>query len=187
MMEFFSADHHFGHGGIIKYTERPFSSIEEMENEFVYKWNSVVNDGDTVYHLGDFFFCNVEKALEILKRLKGNVYLIPGNHDGTARSIRYKFLNKDEITLNKRTTMVKEIVIEKQRIILCHYPFHEWNGSHRGSFHLHGHSHGRTSLKPGRLDIGVDCWDYAPVSYEAVKKVILTDLEKTKLEKSKYG
>lgn len=67
-----------------------------------------------------------------------------------------------------------DITVEGQKITLCHYAMHTWNKSHHGAWQLHGHSHG--SLKPDpnmlRVDVGVDCWSYSPVSMAEIAKVM---------------
>lgn len=83
-MNYFIADTHFNHKNIIKYDDRPFSSVEEMNETMIQLWNSRVTQNDNVYILGDVGFGNVDN---ILRRLNGNKYLIRGNHD--------KFLEKE--------------------------------------------------------------------------------------------
>ena len=77
----FTSDTHYWHSNVIKYCNRPFSSVEEMNEALIDNWNAVVKDGDTVFHLGDVIFAGVTKAREIIPRLKGNKILIRGNHD----------------------------------------------------------------------------------------------------------
>ena len=79
-MIFFTSDHHFYHTNIIKYCNRPFQSVEEMNEEMVKRWNSVVNPGDTVYYLGDFSLA--KRPVEVfVPRLNGEKHFIMGNHD----------------------------------------------------------------------------------------------------------
>jgi calcineurin-like phosphoesterase family protein len=66
--------------------------------------------------------------------------------------------------------------VGEQRIDLCHYAFRTWNYSHKGSWHLYGHSHGtlpeiETSLS---FDVGVDSWDFYPVSFDEVAAKMAT-------------
>lgn len=79
---FFTADHHFGHENIIKFSERPFESLEHMNEELIKRWNEKIGPGDTVYHLGDISLGKPDFTKEILDRLNGNIHLIKGNHEG---------------------------------------------------------------------------------------------------------
>ncbi len=81
-MIFFTADTHFGHANILKLCNRPFNTIEEMNETMICKWNSRVSGNDTVYIVGDMFF-RCSDAETILKRLKGKKRLIIGNHDSS--------------------------------------------------------------------------------------------------------
>ena len=78
---FFTSDTHFGHKNIIKYCNRPFSDIDEMNKVLINNWNKVVSEGDIVFHLGDFAFGGFPLWESIRSRLNGSIYLIRGNHD----------------------------------------------------------------------------------------------------------
>ena len=72
MRYWFTSDTHFGHANIMKYCNRPFASVTEMDETLIANWNAVVRNGDTVFHLGDFAFCRETNAVErLLKRLNG--------------------------------------------------------------------------------------------------------------------
>ena len=88
---FFTADHHFGHANIIKFTERPFTSLEEMNEELIKRWNEKVSTKDEVYHLGDLSLGNADFTKEVLDRLNGKIYLIKGNHDKSTLSYPKRF------------------------------------------------------------------------------------------------
>jgi len=81
MKVFFTADCHFDHTNIIKYTGRPFKNIDHMNMEIVKRWNKIVNDDDLVYHIGDFAFKGILNGRKWESRLNGSIVHILGNHD----------------------------------------------------------------------------------------------------------
>jgi calcineurin-like phosphoesterase family protein len=168
----FTSDHHFGHANMIRFSKRPFASVEEMDEHLLERWNAVVKPGDTVYHVGDIFWTSTEEAKGLRERLNGRICLVRGNHDKTADSMKSAFeWFKDYYELK-----IEDPDAEggKRRIVLCHYAFRVWNKSHHGSWHLYGHSHGSLSDDPNTrsFDVGVDCHDYTPVSYARVKEIM---------------
>ena len=78
---FFTSDTHWGHLNILKFCNRPWPTVEEMDEALINNWNSVVGEHDIVFHLGDFAFAPNSKWKEILGRLNGIHYLILGNHE----------------------------------------------------------------------------------------------------------
>lgn len=169
MTTYFSSDSHFGHKNILRFSNRPFVDMLHMREELIRRWNEVVGPDDEVYHLGDFAFTDAKDATAIAKRLNGKKHLIWGNHDHKRYRKHAEFMAqwiwcKD----------LEQIEVDGIKVILCHYPLLTWNKSHRGSFHVHGHCHGSLPPDPGarRVDVGVDCWDYRPVSFAEVKKVM---------------
>ena len=132
MKTYFIADTHFGHTNIIKYCNRPFRNIEEMNAELVKRWNSVVSDGDIVYHLGDFAFKNSD-ITNLVNKLNGKIYLIRGNHDH--KSINYYNTHGLEV-IPTRT------IIEDKKIILSHRPIPD-RDIPEGMINVHGHIHNK--------------------------------------------
>jgi calcineurin-like phosphoesterase family protein len=158
-MIWFTADTHFGHANIIKYCNRPFSSIEEMDSEIVNRWNACVKDIDDVYHLGDFCFGDPRKYF---RQLNGTVRILPGSHDKEL----YKLGNS---VLEKMVTLKLE-----PNITLCHYAMRSWPLSHYATWHLFGHHHGKLEPYGLSFDVGADCWNYYPVSFEEISKKMAT-------------
>lgn len=152
----FTSDSHFGHTNILKYCQRPFADIDEMDATIIDNWNQRVKPGDTIFHLGDFALCRPERALEILSLLNGEVHLIRGNHD-RSKTIRARFI---EVVNHRRITICGKSVI------LEHHPLPIWDGMKEGVWHFHGHSHGKSAKKPHRVDVGVDVWGFKPISAE---------------------
>lgn len=157
-MLFFTSDNHFAHRNIIKYCGRPYASISEHDAALVDNWNSVVGDSDEVWILGDFSFADPRFYLD---RLKGRKRLIRGNHD-----------YKNWKAMPWEPPIV-ELRHEGRMLVLCHYPLMSWRASsHRHTYHLHGHCHGKLKHSGLALDVGVDAWGYKPVSFEEVVRVL---------------
>jgi len=179
MTIFFTADQHFNHSAIIEYVERPFKTVEEMNDGLTERWNGVVRRGDIVYCLGDFALCGPTKAIEFMQALNGFIRLVPGGHDK-------RWLTK-RVRVEREGLMVVEAPLISKHfgsviVTLCHYPMLSWEKSHYGALHFHGHTHGTIGVSsksadilfpkgqgPGfRVDVGVDCWDYQPVALDTL-------------------
>lgn len=161
----FTSDTHFGHVAINEYCNRGFMDVLEMNTVLTKIWNRVIHPKDTVYHLGDFGFGNTKTLTHFISALNGRLHLIRGNHD-------YRW-NATPFTLFDSVSDIKEIKIDGQKIVLCHFPLLAWNGSHRGSWSLHGHSHGQLPYTPAykRLDVGVDVHNFHPVHFETIRSI----------------
>lgn len=184
MTLWFIADTHFGHANVIEYCNRPFKSVEEMDAALINLWNARVSPEDTVYHLGDFGFGKPAYLHSILDQLNGEIVLIEGNHDrqnvkgGHIRK-RFKEIHSYlELKVTEEDGYVR-------RVSMCHYTSPTWRGKQRGHYRLFGHSHGSSpneiwcphcdgQVFPAsrKLDVGVDCHDYRPISYTEVKEIL---------------
>lgn len=166
-MIYFTSDLHFGHKNIIKYCNRPFKDVEDMNSKLIANWNSVVDHKDTVYILGDFAFMPKDAAAAVFSSLYGHKAIVPGNHDSRDNLKAY---SQYGIVLDMLHEM--DVVVEDEKIhfVLCHYAMRVWNKSHHGAIHLYGHSHGSLPEDPHSLscDVGVDSWDYKPVSMDDI-------------------
>ena len=130
---FYIADWHYGHANCIHFDNRPFKNVDEMNKALIYNWNSVVSPEDTVYILGDMFWCNAVEAIEVLDKLNGQKFLVKGNHD------RCKDAN-----FNKRFARIDEYMEIKDNVrdvVLCHYPIHCFKNHFYVWYHLYGHVH----------------------------------------------
>lgn len=207
-MILFTSDTHFSHGNIITYCNRPFlrpptetekialelknlwndknditiPDPDAMNEYLIDRWNSKVNKGDTVYHLGDFGFTprakteGIQRLQKIANRLKGKIILIRGNHDTNIESISRFETVKDIHVIHTNNT----------RFVLCHYPMRSWQFMNKGSIHLFGHCHANMAPYYKSFDVGVDnakkiLDDYAPFTINEV-----LDYAKT-LERPKWA
>lgn len=192
-MIWFSSDWHLGHANIIKYSRRPFlgqedknkmdqglisyqdhkwrpdkESITLMDNSIINNINQVVMPKDELWFLGDFCFGSKDSYYKTARAYRDrincdNIFMIKGNHDR-------------ECICNLFTDMfdMKEISHNGQKIVLCHYAMRVWNKSHRGTWHLYGHSHGSLPDDPNSqsFDCGIDCHNYKPLSFFDVGRIM---------------
>ena len=163
---YFTSDQHFGHANIIKYCNRPFSSVYEMDNYLIKQWNNKVGDDDTVFILGDLFFRNAYSPEKILENLNGRKNLIIGNHD------KYWTRKVDIIKhFDVIITSTFLVTMGDHRILLSHYPIYDFNNC---DYMIHGHNHNninpdhflRLQSNPNMLNAGVEINNYMPVSLD---------------------
>lgn len=166
-MYFFSADEHYGHKNIIKFCNRPFDSVKEMDEELIKRFNSVVGKKDTTIHAGDFTFYKLQKAAEIYARLNGFHVFLNGSHDYWLKNVK----GTDQIW---QKNCFSETLKKKFHITVCHYCMRTWPRSHYNSWHLYGHTHGTLPGIGKSFDVGVDCHDFYPVSLDQVVEIMST-------------
>lgn len=155
---YYTGDEHYNHKNIIKYCNRSFKNIEEMNETMIENNNKVVKYGDKVYHVGDFCF---GLGKDIVDRLNGQHYLIIGSHDRNNQKIYGTMVIIGE---------VYEVKINNTFIFLNHYAQRVWPKSHYGSWHLFGHSHGNLPSYGKSFDVGVDSHNFTPWSYSEIKE-----------------
>jgi calcineurin-like phosphoesterase family protein len=161
-------------------------------NEMMIKyWNDTVGPDDTVYCLGDFSMAF--RAVELYsRRLNGTKYLVPGNHD-FCHSYHKKSRNEEQrkfwtkkyedhgwIVLPEQTTLdIPGVAI----VNLCHHPYTligpgddkylRWRPKDDGRWLLCGHIHQHWQIQNKMINVGVDVWNFRPVSIEDIKNIIL--------------
>lgn len=131
--KFYISDWHYGHKNVLGFDNRPFTSIEQMNEELIRRWNSVVSAGDLVYILGDMFWCTPKIAAPIMEQLNGQKILVKGNHD------RWHDSKFDKLFVKIDEYM--EIEDEGRNVVLCHYPIPCFKNHFYGWIHLYGHVH----------------------------------------------
>jgi len=163
MTTFLTADTHFGHATMITGgPQRPFGTVDEMNEALITSWNAVVHPKDTVWHMGDFSMkLNGRATADIFYQLNGRKHLIIGNHDVDNHGRLLPALERlDWVSVSHAA----EIQHDGQRIMLSHYAGYTWNCEHRGAYQAFGHSHGTLLGMPGSVDVGVDAQDLKPIS-----------------------
>lgn len=131
----FISDTHFGHKNILEYEKehRPFSTVEEMNETIIERWNSVVKQKDTIYHLGDFAFG--KKNIEIASRLNGRKHLVMGNHDQYPSNEYLKYFQKLHGQVFWENFILSHVPVHPDCLGLMHF------------LNVHGHLHSREISK----------------------------------------
>ena len=183
----YTSDQHYGHANIIEFCGRPQKDVSDMNEDMVYRYNSVVKPEDTVMLLGDLCMGKLADSLRYVEKLNGVKTLLCGNHDkmfGTAPGsdkrkrceAPYFDAGISEILYGQVTT-----TIDRWAVTLCHFPrvgdttFKDRYSEHRpkrGGILLHGHTHGRWRTKEEMIDVGCDSWGGYPVGEDALADVI---------------
>ena len=162
MAVYFTGDTHFGDPRVLRIDKRPFKSIPEHDETLIMRWNETVSPDDEIWHLGDFaLHVRAERIDELLAALHGRKHLITGNNDGPATLAAKGWASVQSYA---------EIQVDGHALVLCHYAFRTWNRMGRGVINLHGHSHGKLKPVTRQFDVGVDAWDYRPVTLERLLK-----------------
>ncbi|GJD51915.1 hypothetical protein OPKNFCMD_4674 [Methylobacterium crusticola] len=160
MTVYFTSDTHFGDPRVLRIDRRPFANLAEHDAALVARWNETVAAGDTVWHLGDFALGPPpERVAALLAALNGDKHLIVGNNDGPATLAAPGWLS---------VAHYAEIDVDGRHLVLCHYAFRTWNRMGRGVVNLHGHSHGKLKPATRQYDVGVDAWDFRPVTLDTI-------------------
>lgn len=155
---FFTSDHHFGHFNIIKYTGRPYTSLSQMNDELIQRWNSKISKNDIVFHLGDVFF---KDGINVLKQLNGNIILISGNHDRCEHDHLYSCCIPE-----------LKLKIGNYNCFLVHVPIIDdpynkrkpnFSLLNKFDYIICGHVHEKWKTNGKHINVGVDVWDFYPV------------------------
>jgi calcineurin-like phosphoesterase family protein len=187
MKTWFTSDTHFGHLNVINYCKRPFTGIEHMNAEMVRLWNETVAPEDTVYFLGDFSL-GKQAVVEILPKLNGIKHLIAGNHDRchpahAKKEAKIAAMTQWYLEMGFATVQLElKINIAGHSVKLHHMPYSgdhtemERYGKYRpkneGDWLLCGHVHDLFKIKGKQINVGVDVWDFKPVSSEQIAEII---------------
>lgn len=165
---FFISDTHFFHANIIKYCNRPFASVEEMNEKLIENWNSVVGKDDLVWHLGDFVFGKdkIGRSKEILSRLNGKVNLVLGNHDLQGHDSIKQYYDAGFNRVYDKPVLINNF------FILSHEPI-QWVKDGDPYANIYGHVHDMEVYKTFTKNtccVCVERWDYKPIPWKEIEK-----------------
>ena len=166
MKKIFTSDWHLGHNRVIHdFGERPFSSVEEMDNTIIDNMFSGLKKNDMIYFLGDLYW-NIDSFWKMYNQIPNGVrfFWIIGNHDH--KQVKQHYAHFELIT------PMMDTKIQGNHVVLCHYPMTTWNRSHHGSWQLFGHHHKGGHVEPNvigkQLNVNVEYHDYKPWTEEEI-------------------
>ena len=186
-VKWLTSDLHIGHANICAYTGRPYSSVDEMNEDIVRRWNSKVASDDEVWVLGDVAMGKIDLSLLYISQLNGTKYLVPGNHDRMFGCEGTKYANMVQKYLDAGFTEIldEQIMLiprfadadgwPHHATIACHFPYagdhddqaedryQDKRPNDRGDWLVHGHTHGLWRKRGHMVDVGVDAWGGYPV------------------------
>ena len=181
----FTGDHHFWHKNILKYAERPYDNVNEMDEDLIEKWNSKVDPFDLVYYLGDFTLGSLSLAKYYFSKLNGDIAILNNSwhHDKRWIELHDQCITRDGLIVLLKDSIevleISELGVDGHSlaITLCHYPMAQWDRKHYGAWHLHGHSHNKYQAEGKILDVGVDSaieWlgEYRPFSLSEIIEIM---------------
>lgn len=174
---FFTSDTHIGHENILKFCDRPFNSVEEMDDAIINNWNKVVGPDDYVFHLGDVAFGGTDIWHKFLDNVNGHIFLIYGNHD--IKNVRPGYLKRFEYSSYQMYVRINDTFM-----YLNHCPLLCYGGMYKSIPQLFGHVHiskykntGKdwdrlSNLSSTQYDVGVDLNNFTPISFDKVMERI---------------
>ena len=150
---YFISDLHLSHNNIIKYCNRPYENTEDMNNDIIKRWNSVVTGNDTVWVLGDVGLGKKEDIKKLLLQLKGHKKLIMGNHDRwsprTYYECGFEFVSQYPVLL-------------KGHFLLSHAPIMDCGPFYNIYGHVHANPEFQTETERSRC-VCFARQDYTPI------------------------
>lgn len=178
----FTSDTHFGHARIIELCDRPFDSVDAMNEAIIERWNAVVKTDDIVFHMGDVAMGKIADTLPLVGRLNGFKILIPGNHDRIFSENKPAYIERFKAEYLKVFEAVGLEHIRLADFDVCHFPFdgdsHEEDRHtalrpvDHGQWLVHGHVHDTWKINGRQINVGVDVWDFTPVHLDQIMEVI---------------
>ncbi|MCX8252737.1 Metallophosphoesterase [Beijerinckiaceae bacterium RH AL1] len=161
MAIYFTSDTHFGDTRILKSARRPFATIAAHDAEIIARWQATVSEDDEIWHLGDVAPGYTAEALDaLLEKLPGRKHLVTGNNDDAATRNHPGWASVQDYA---------ELTFDGVLCILFHYPLRTWNKIGKGAIDLHGHSHAMLKPLTRQYDVGVDAFDFTPVTLETIR------------------
>ena len=166
MKVYATGNQQFGRIGAIKKYNRPFKNVEEMNNCMIDSWNNIVNEGDSVYVLGNLFWDPLTADI-IIRKLNGNIFLMKGDYDRATQDV-------ENLHENKLNIITSEIHVDDvNKICFSQWPLEEWKNKAKGyhSITAFPGSKYKSDHKKLRINVHCDLWSFRPIEITSVKSL----------------
>ena len=172
-----TADQHFFHRNVLRYCDRPFKDINEMNKVIIDNYRKVVNENDEVYFLGDLTMCGPnqrDKVARVMNKLPGTKHLILGNHD-RFKPFSYHSMGFSSVHTALRTTFHHDsLVFGNAEFYLAHDP--AWAQIPLTLWicgHIHNNWKSMKTLKGTIIvNVGVDVHNFKVVSLDEIYSIM---------------
>lgn len=161
MAVYYTSDTHYFHANVIRYSARPFEGVDHMNAEMVRRWCELVRPTDVVVHVGDVAFCGINKLQPLFDQLPGYKILVRGNHDRSWSDTKLLRLGFHEVHM--------QLYHADLNAVISHVPM---DGLPTWVTNIHGHVHERWRKRGRHINVGVDQWDYTPVSAQQIEMAL---------------
>lgn len=183
----FTSDSHANHKNLVRGTSvwdnkekcRDFDTIEEHDEILIQNINNVVRQNDILWHCGDVAMGGYDNVYKFRKRLIcKTIHLLLGNHDNAIRNNKIIQTDGGYINIQNLFTTVDKLLFKKingQDMVLCHFPLRSWENGSKGSWMIHGHTHGTLSKYKDfkQLDVGIDNHpEFRPHAFEEIQLIM---------------
>lgn len=185
---FYTSDMHFGHVRICELANRPFDSVDEMNQAMIDNWNGLVRENDYVIVTGDACMGQIAESLSLINRLNGSKILVLGNHDrphpsNNKKEAKRAHWHAEYSKYFDHIGMEYDATIADVPVRYCHFPvtgdshdedrFVEYRPEiPDGGWLIHGHVHEAWRVNGRQINVGVDVWDFAPVHIDTIAEII---------------
>lgn len=187
MNTWFTSDLHFGHRNMVNWRNMRgcnFADADEMNEFIIERYNSVVEPEDVVYLLGDLVMGTIADNLPLLKRLNGTKFSTIGNHDRPFDCKPHRYQEWIDKYQEVGVKFVSDFMWCDSfgSFSASHFPF---SGDHtdrerfldrrpvdKGQWLVHGHVHEAWRVNGRQINVGVDVWDFEPVSLEQIQNIM---------------
>jgi len=162
MKIFVTSNMQLGRPSAIKKYKRPYTNVDEMTEDLILKWNTVVKQEDTVYHLGNFAH-DPKTTQDCITRLNGNIKFIEGDFDSAIALLDEKKMLSPRCSIINRVNFISDI-----NCAFSYWPMAAWPKKSSKSWSIIGYPDKKHKSNPKTriINVSTDLWGNVPQELE---------------------